>query len=71
MMAERGVVVAHSAILRWVTRYGAGIREALELILSPRRHFLAYRSEIPIVIYIVKYLLQLILASGSATRYAQ
>jgi transposase-like protein len=38
MMAERGVKVAHSTILRWVTRLRPGVREAVEPILQGRRH---------------------------------
>ncbi len=43
MMAERGVKVAHSTILRRVTRLRPGVREALEPILRGPRHVVASR----------------------------
>jgi hypothetical protein len=46
MMAERGVVVAHSTILRWVTRYVRGHEMRWEPILSTRRYFVAHRRDV-------------------------
>jgi hypothetical protein len=46
MMAERGVTVAHSTILRWVSRYVPEYQKALEPIISARRYFLAHRRDV-------------------------
>ena len=32
MMAERGLSLAHTTIMRWVWRYAPGVREALEAV---------------------------------------
>lgn len=34
MMAERGLSVAHTTILRWVQRYAPGVRQALEPLFN-------------------------------------
>ena len=39
-MADRGITLTHTTILRWVQRYPAGIRETLEPIRSPGRRIL-------------------------------
>ena len=43
MMVERGISLAHTTIMRWIQRYVAGIRKALEPLRMPSRRFLAGR----------------------------
>jgi transposase-like protein len=45
MMAERGIVVSHSTILRWVIRC-AGVREAMEPLRTAGEYFLARRRNL-------------------------
>ena len=42
MMAERGLSLAHTTIMRWIQRY-VGIRKALEPLRPPRGSLLARR----------------------------
>ena len=41
MMAERGVVLVHTTILRWVQRYVPGILEALQPVFTTGWRFMA------------------------------
>jgi transposase-like protein len=41
MMAERGIIVSHTTILRWVISLCAGVREAMEPLRPTREYFLA------------------------------
>jgi transposase-like protein len=40
-MAERGIGMAHTTILRWVQHYTPGVRKAMEAIRPPGRRILA------------------------------
>jgi transposase-like protein len=47
MMAERGILLAHTTILRWVQRYVPQVREALEPLRPARWGLLAHGRGVP------------------------
>ena len=46
MMAERGIELAHTTILRWVQHYTPGVREALEPLCPARWCLMALRRNL-------------------------
>jgi hypothetical protein len=46
MMAERGLSVAHTTIMRWVAALRTGVRETLEALCPGSRSFMASRRDI-------------------------
>jgi len=46
MMSERGIVLAHTTILRWVQRYVPDFEEALARVRPTGRRFLALRRDL-------------------------
>ena len=46
MMAERGLSMAHTTIMRWVQRLRTGVREALETVCPGSRPVMAGRRDI-------------------------
>jgi transposase-like protein len=42
MMGERGIILSHTTIMRWVPTSRAGIRKALGSVCTSRESFLAH-----------------------------
>jgi hypothetical protein len=46
MMAERGLSMAHTTIMRWVQRYAPGVRETLAAVCPGGRSVMAGRRDL-------------------------
>ena len=46
MMAERGISLAHTTIMRWIAALRPGIRKAVEPLRLPSRRLLARRRNL-------------------------